>query len=202
MIIWQKGYKTLPKNRSQEVPNLSSDKNSGKKDANYWKLLNSAVTLDIQRGHLKWTITQLSKKSGISRTLIYYYFGSSKIGILKEAVITLGYELAGMSPDRLELWRQGRIAESLLATRKMVKVNPAILYFYMYNRKLENEIGKIIQSKEKQFQLKLAQFFPNLDSITYESIFAIFLGITWVENISENAVHRTLEIITQGINAS
>ena len=98
------------------------------KDETYWKILNAAVALDIQKGHQKWTITQLSKKSGISRALIYYYFGSSKVDLLKEAISTIGYEMAGISQDRLELWSHGKIAESFMVTHKILKENPALLH--------------------------------------------------------------------------
>ena len=52
------------------------------KDETYWKILDAVIALEIRRGHQKWTISELSRLSGITRTLIYYYFGKSKLEIL------------------------------------------------------------------------------------------------------------------------
>lgn len=184
------GSKTILRQTKSEPPT---------KDATYWSVLSAAVILDTQKGHQKWTITQLSKKSKVSRTLIYYYFGSSKIEILTEAVTTIAYEMAGMSQDRFDLWKTGKTAESLSVTRKILKDNPPLLHFYILNRTSENVLGEIIRKAEKTFTDKLSQVFPGLDPVSYESLFALFFGIGWFQNLSDASVKRAVEIVLNGI---
>jgi len=51
-----------------------SNSNSLTKDDTFWKVLNTAIILDFNRGHLRWSMSELSRSSGITRSLIYYYF--------------------------------------------------------------------------------------------------------------------------------
>ena len=48
------------------------------KDETFWSVLYSAIELDFKRGHLRGTMSELSRMSNVTRSLIYYYFGKSK----------------------------------------------------------------------------------------------------------------------------
>ncbi len=72
------------------------------KEKNFWDILDAAVTLDVQKGHLKWSITDVAKNSGHSRTLVYYYFGKSKENILKEAINFFNRFVLGTTPGQLD----------------------------------------------------------------------------------------------------
>jgi AcrR family transcriptional regulator len=171
------------------------------KDELYWKILNTAVALEAQKGHLKWTVTDLAKKSRISRTLIYYYFGKSKAGLIQEAISTIGKEVIGLSEDRLALWRKGEIFQSFIAGRNILKKNPALLHFYIRHRASENDLGKQIRGLEAAFLAKLKKILPGKDTPTYESLFALYFGIGWFENLSDAAIQKALEIIQNGVRS-
>ena len=97
---------------------------SKEKDESYWIILSSAMDLDVKKGHLKWTMSDLSRKSKITRSLIYYYFGREKAEILEEAVKLIGHELAGLNEERLEMWKRGEFLDSLLAAREIIEKAP------------------------------------------------------------------------------
>ena len=84
-----------------------------KKDEAFWKILNAAIELDYKKGHLKWTMTELSRRSGVTRSLIYYYFGRQKAAILKEAVKIVGEEFVGLNERRTTAMCGGGVALSV-----------------------------------------------------------------------------------------
>ncbi|MCB0357357.1 MAG: helix-turn-helix transcriptional regulator, partial [Bdellovibrionales bacterium] len=107
-----------------------TDKKS-KVDENYWKILNAALELDVKKGHLKWTVSDLSRKSGITRSLIYYYFGRSKSSILNEAIKLIGHEVAGLTPEREEMWNLGDFIASMKQARRTIENAPYLSLFIL-----------------------------------------------------------------------
>jgi len=140
-------------------------------------------------------MTRLSKMSRVSRTLIYYYFGKSKLGILREGVNLFGAEFAGVTPERIAMWREGRIAESFLKSRKLLGQMPQLASFYFLNRDQENEVGEAIRAKENQFKEKLSQFFPHLSRPRIDGLFAGFWGAVFAPSLNERAVHEIADAL-------
>jgi hypothetical protein len=168
---------------------------ASKKDEKYWAVLNAAVSLDIRFGHQKWAMTQLSRQSKVSRTLIYYYFGKSKLGILREAVNLFGAEFAGETPERLAMWKEGRIAESILKSRALLGLIPPLIPFYLLNRELDNELGDAIRLKEKFFKTKLLSFFPHLTADQVNGFFAGFWGAVFAPGLTPGGVQNCVDIL-------
>lgn len=169
---------------------------TSQKDDIYWRILNSAVALDMRQGHQKWTMTQLSKSSRVSRTLIYYYFGKSKLGILNEAVSLFGAEFAGETAERLALWKEGRMTETFLKSRELLKMVPALTPFYLMNRAQATELGEAIRKKESAFRKKLAAFFPERSPADVEALFAVFWGLVFAPDLSDSAVRRCVDLLS------
>src|SRR4051812_25454632 len=105
-----------------------------KKDDAYWKILNAAIALDFRKGHQKWTLSELSRTTGITRSLIYYYFGKDRGSILNEAIRLLGEDFFGFTTAKLKLWSEGKVAEAVLTTRKAMEFSPALPAFYLAHR--------------------------------------------------------------------
>jgi AcrR family transcriptional regulator len=172
------------------------------KDETYWKILNAAVILDIRHGHQRWTMTQLARSSGVSRTLVYYYFGKSKQDILNEAVALFGSELSGMAPWRLTLWEQGRLAETFHETRRIYGRVPALLPFFLLHRGLDTEIGRAIRRHEGAFRSKIARFFPDRPAADREVAFALFFGVSFAPEVSDEGVSRAIAWFMAGAGKS
>lgn len=165
------------------------------KEEVYKAVLNSAVELDIQLGHLKWTYTLLAKKSGISRTLIYYYFGKEKINILKEACLLFGEELAGIGEERMAAWREGRIDIGLNKTRLLFKDYPYLVPFYYLYRTQENEIGELIKRYENEGYKKRKKFFPEMSDQELRVMFSLHMGLATFPNLSEADVEYACSML-------
>lgn len=165
-----------------------------KKEEIYWSVLNAAILLDFRRGHLRWSMSELSRMSKVTRSLIYYYFGKSKESILLEAVKMIGEEFFGLNPARLKLWSQGRIAESVIETRRLVEKSPNMSAFYSVYRNDDSKFGESIQSLEKEYKQKLKKFFKGSDS-SIESIFGLFMGLVVAPGMSDEAVHKSVKVV-------
>lgn len=165
------------------------------KDKTYWDILNAAIYLDIQHGHLKWTYAMLSRKSGVTRSLIYYYFGKSKINILEESCRLFGEILAGTADHHMNLWKDGDLAKPLKLSRDILTHFPALLPFYYLNRNKENNIGELIRDYEKKGIKKRKKFFPNLSTSQCRALFALQLGISTYPALEQVDIKVAVDMI-------
>ena len=170
------------------------------KDQLYWKILNAAIALDLQKGHLKWSISSLALHCNISRTSVYYYFGKSKHDILTEAVSLIGQELSGSTPARKELWDRGELAAGFRASRLILQQTPELRTFYFIHRQKNNEIGRLIRKNEQKFYKKIGTYFPGAAALS-EALFSMFLGIVFDARLSDSGADEAVKIILQGIEA-
>lgn len=165
------------------------------KEEVYQAVLNSAIELEIQLGHQKWTYTLLSKKSAISRTLIYYYFGKEKINILQEACRLFGEVLAGSTEERMQAWEDDKIEIGLNKTRDLFAKYPYLVPFYFLNRSKENQVGELIRKYEKDGHTKRKKFFPNLSESELRVLYSFHLGLVSFPHLIESDVKAACQIL-------
>lgn len=163
------------------------------KDETFWSVLNSAIELDFKRGHLRWTMSELSRMSKITRSLIYYYFGKSKEAILLEAVKLIGEEFFGLNASRIDLWQKGQIADSVLQTRRLMEKCPHMGTFYMVHREEQTEIGASLRQLESEYKQKLKRFFSKAPDPGLEAIFGLFMGLVITPGLSDDAIRIAVD---------
>lgn len=165
------------------------------KEEIFWQVMNAAITLDFQKGHQRWTISELSRLSKVSRPLIYYYFGKSRLGILMEAVKLVGEEFLGLSPQRLSMWQNKQLLESVHLSRKLYAENPQIGAFYLINRTKPTEIGLALKKLETEYLTKLGKFFPQISLDGRRAIHAALFGLVLTPDLTEEAVKQVVEAV-------
>ncbi len=165
----------------------------------FFKVLSSAMQLDFKLGHLRWTVSQLSRSSGVSRPLIYYYFGKSKIGILEEAVRTLGTELAGLSAEKLQMWKDGRHEESIIMSRKFLESLPEAIPFYFVHRSKPGKLGDAIRAIERAQMEKIRQYIPGITVPMQEAVYGLLLGLSFSPLVTDVAVRTGIEMVRGGL---
>ncbi|MCB0385274.1 MAG: TetR/AcrR family transcriptional regulator, partial [Bdellovibrionales bacterium] len=163
----------------------------------FWKVLNAAIELDYKKGHGKWTISDLARKSDITRSLIYYYFGRSKENIIHEAVKIIGEEMIGMSPERQALWKRGELVESMLQARRIYEKCPALAPFVLEHYHRPTELGKTIRHLENEFCQKLHATFPNLDESQVRSLYSVYWGLSFSPLVDETVIHHVLTAVKE-----
>ncbi len=165
------------------------------KDQTYWKVLSAAIELDFKKGHLKWTLSELSRKSKVTRSLIYYYFGRSKMSILDEAIKIIGDELVGLNEERMALWKSGKFVESLLAARFFHTKAPFISSFVMAHVHAENPVGERLRDIEQMFISKIQNFFPKLSQPEVEAVYAIYWGAVFCPIGDESSMRLIMQAL-------
>ncbi len=163
------------------------------RDSTFWKVLNAALELDFRKGHLKWTMSELSRKSGITRSLIYYHFGRSKAAILSEAIAVIGEEIIATSPSRMVLWREGKWAETVRLSREVAAQAPHLCNFYLLHRDRPTDIGAAIRDLEASYLRKLARLFPALPPAGIKALFAFFFGICFAPHVDDETVNVAIQ---------
>ncbi len=163
------------------------------KDKIYFNILNSVLRLEVVKGHLRWKIADLSRLSGVQRTLIYYYFGKSKESILETALKFIGDEFFGFSAERMALWKEGKIKESIVRGRELVAQAPHVTQFFFHWRHQKSEVSTQLRNLEKRYPKKLKEFFPNLSQTDCEAIFTVFWGLVLVPELSDEVLDRVLK---------
>lgn len=171
------------------------EKEKLKKDETFWKILNAAIELDFKKGHMKWTMTDLSRKSGITRSLIYYYFGRSKSEILRAGVKIVGEEFVGLTPERNEAWKGSKFLESLTLARNIYDRSPFLCAFYLNNREMDHEVGIAIREVEKQFISKLKHNFPTARIDQINTLFAVYFGIVFSPHVGKEEISIFVRMI-------
>jgi len=173
------------------------DKSSAsKKDKVYWAVLSATIELDLKKGHLKWTLSEVSRKSKVTRSLIYYYFGRSKAGILEEACRIIGDELVGLNDERLRLWQKGQFLQSLMAARDIYDKAPFIPSFIQSHIRSDNIIGENLRAIETRFMKKIENFFPHLSEDEVLAIYAIYWGAVFTPPCSEKALEHVVRALS------
>jgi AcrR family transcriptional regulator len=149
-------------------------------------------------------MSDLSRKSGITRSLIYYHFGRSKSSILREAISVIGEEIVATNPERTAMWRDGRWAETVKLSRDVANQAPNLCNFYLTHRDRPTEIGEEIRSLEATYIRKLQRLFPEFEPAAIRAIFGFFFGIVFAPHVDDEAVKvaiRALKKLTgRGFN--
>jgi AcrR family transcriptional regulator len=163
------------------------------KDETYWKVLDAAVELDFRKGHLRWTMSDLSRLSGVTRSLVYYYFGSEKMAILQDAAKLIGEEFFGLNEQRLQMWKNGKISASVISSRRLLEQRKYMAAFYLVHRTAPTAIGESLRGLEAEYTQKLQRFFPTLSAEVSAGIFGLFFGLVIGPNIGDDIIVRVVD---------
>ena len=158
------------------------------KDKTYWIILNEAIALEITKGHLKWTNAQLARQAKVARSLIYYYFGKSKLNIILQACHLFGEFLAGTDQAHVQAWEEGDFNAGLKLSRRAIKKFPYLIPFYFLNRNTQNEIGELIRKYEEKGFQKRMKFITGINKSQARAIFSLQLGISTSPGLKDSDV--------------
>ncbi|MCB9092070.1 MAG: TetR/AcrR family transcriptional regulator [Halobacteriovoraceae bacterium] len=164
-------------------------------DDKFFAILNSVLELDVFKGHLKWTISDLARKSGMTRTLIYHYFSKDKLEILLESVHFFGKYLAGITDDKLAHYQQQDFIKGIQGTRNILMKFPYIILFYYYHRDKTNEVSQLIRSYESESIQKRKKFFPHLSESEIRTLYALQFGLSLCPNLEEGDLEKSSTLL-------
>lgn len=163
------------------------------KDDLFWKVLDAVIRLECTRGHLKWKMTDLSRMSGVTRTLIYYYFGKSKLELVKAAIRVIGGEFFGLDPARHSLWERKDFVQSILLTRELFKKAPYVGIFYLTQRQDGAVFQRDITDLERRYLKRLEKTFPRARTDQIHLLFATLLGLIFMPELELSSITEYLK---------
>jgi len=122
--------------------------------------------LELSEGHLRWKVTELAKRSGVSRALIYKYLGSSKEEIIINSIEIVSSLIQGYSsPSRDEHWEKGKQELSIIESYEISRNYQSAMAFYFYwSSKKNSPYRGIFLKNEKRIRKRLERLYPNKDS--------------------------------------
>lgn len=119
----------------------------------------NVLVLELSKGHLKWKITDLVRKTGVSRSLIYHYFGSNKEKMLKDSLNIFVERFYGFELNN----KRTTLPEMVLRARLYILEYPEAALLYEKVRMGNSRLTEDFKNIEKRFRKKLIKNFPQLD---------------------------------------
>lgn len=127
-----------------------SKEEKGKKDETYYKICNSVLKLQVGKGHLKWKVSDIANDSGVTRSLIYYYFGKEKEVIFEEAV---RFMLDFFFPSDMSLGVKERMEKILGHVKEM----PYVVIIFYLEKDADTRIGELIRENEQKVIMRIME---------------------------------------------
>lgn len=137
------------------------------------RLAHAVFALEVSKGHLAWKVTDLVRKSGCSRTLIYRYLGSSREEMLSSILDFFLTEFYGLSSKESEVV----FSEQVRIGRAFIQENPEAALFYIRWRTKESKLSGTFAKVEKRFLTRLKKLFPDVSETDLIARHAVMHGL-------------------------
>lgn len=149
------------------------------------------LVLEMRKGHLAWKVTEVVKKTGFSRALIYQYFGGDREQMLKAALRIFVERFYGFEDETTSF------CEMVGKARQYILDYPDAALFYQKVRMSDSTFAKEFQEVEMRFRARLQKKFPSfskqriivLHTFIHGMVTAPFLtkeeSVTVCESLSE-----------------
>jgi AcrR family transcriptional regulator len=166
-----------------------------KKTASKRKVLSHVLALDGTKGHLKWKVSELARRVGMTRPLVYYHFGRTKLEILENSLELLADEFYGFSRPFEKAPKLGtkEFEEDFVRAQRFISKFPGLTILYVRCRTGESPLRKKFIEFEKKFQNKLKYQCPGIDQPTAEALHVLLHGIVHAPFSDEQAVRNSLQ---------
>lgn len=142
------------------------------KDDLYIRVCSTVLELDYNQGRLNWTFSQVSRKSGVTRTLIYYYFGKEKEIVLNEAYRFMAVYLFNTGVGE----KSGSVKTRLKKVLGTLETKPFLFHLYYQKKSEDSEVGEFIRHSELQLLNYLHSIHPGLSKMQVLKLYLLELG--------------------------
>jgi AcrR family transcriptional regulator len=159
------------------------------------RVLWTCIELEITKGHLIWRMSDLAKTSGVTRSLIYYYFGKSKKEILKQAVNYFADTFFDVRIEVIQRIRKGEMADLIKISRQRLLKSPYLLQFYAKHRLERTEINQIFEKAERKYLNNLIATLPSHWRSKSRILWAMIFGLTLLPEVSIDDIKSAEKIL-------
>ena len=141
------------------------------KEEIYLAVCNAILKMEVAKGHLAWTISDIARESDITRSLIYYYFGKEKEKVLEEA-----YKFIIANFFDIDRTKTVGIRDRLRQVLTDLKSMPYLLVLYYLEKHNNTEFGQMIHKAEALLLKNMKNEFPNFSEQQLLEIYLKELG--------------------------
>nr|BFD59613.1 hypothetical protein CKG001_17200 [Bdellovibrio sp. CKG001]BFD62992.1 hypothetical protein BdHM001_16730 [Bdellovibrio sp. HM001] len=141
------------------------------KEEIYFAVCNAILKMEVAKGHLAWTLSDISRESNVTRSLIYYYFGKEKEVVLEEA-----YKFVISHVFNIERTKSVGIRDRLRAILRDVKNMPYLFVLYYLEKNAGTRFGKMIHEAEALLLKAMKNEFPDLQERQLLEVYLKELG--------------------------
>lgn len=152
---------------------LPAVKKEPNKNETIQKLSEALFELESSKGHLAWKVTDIVRKTKLSRSLIYRYLGSSKKEMLSAALNNFIADFYRFEPVKANQ----TLPEMIMEARLRVYDRPEAILFYQKWRAKESWLQNEFIVVEKKFQRQLKKTFPGLTGNQILSLHTVIHGL-------------------------
>ncbi|WP_413574780.1 TetR/AcrR family transcriptional regulator [Bdellovibrio sp. HCB290] len=160
------------------------------KEEIYFAVCNAILKMEVAKGHLQWTLSDISRESDVTRSLIYYYFGKEKDKVLEEA-----YKFVISQIFNIERTKTVGIRERLRDVLRDVKNMPYLFVLYYLEKNADTQFGKMINQAEALLLKAMQNEFPDLNETQILEIYLKELGAIAFQLPPENVDHLFVDYI-------
>ncbi|MNK07801.1 hypothetical protein D3C87_257210 [compost metagenome] len=139
------------------------------KERVFFSVCSAILKMEVEKGHLGWTLSDISRESNITRSLIYYYFGKEKDQILHEAYKFIIATFFEHDP-------QGSVPKRMKVILQQVKLMPYLFVLFYLQRDLDTEVGQMIRTAEALSLKNLQSSYPHLNEQQVKALYMKELG--------------------------
>ncbi len=157
------------------------------KEEVYHKICHAVLHLEIAKGNLKWSLSDISREADVTRSLIYYYFGKEKETILEEAFKYVS-EVMFNTDQSQRLGIVNRMKFVLERVREM----PYIFVLFFLRKRDGGELSDIIQKAEDHLLFILDRDFPELSKDEVRKLYLLELGAI-ATNMSDEETEKVFQ---------
>jgi len=165
------------------------------KNKKTWKIVNTVLALEVSKGHLKWKVSDLSRLTGVNRSLIYYHLGKTKKEIFHTCFEKIADEFYGLSEERLQMVRNGRLLDCTKLSQQMFNEHPEFMIFYFKWRMKKSPIQQVLIKIEERYQKKLKSIFPSLSEKEIVSLHGLLQGLVTSPFLNQEGFIRALGFV-------
>jgi len=159
------------------------------------EILHSILALEVSKGHLKWTVSEVARRAKVSRPLLYYHFGKSKRAIMETCIALIGEEIYGLGTTQSADASDDALRLALRETRAIFQANPAITVFYQRWRAQASPLRAQFIAMEKRYHKKLRAAFSFLTAQDALVFHALMHGAITSPFLTEEAFEETCRAI-------
>lgn len=139
----------------------------------YYAVCSAILKLEFEKGSLQWTITEVSRRSEVTRSLIYYYFGKEKETILHEAYRFIVDTFFSLDVEKA---KNSSVPERMKEILEKVQLIPYVFVLYYLHRDKDSTIGAMLRKAEAETIKSLEAGYPNLSKAQCLELYLKELG--------------------------